>query len=400
MFKQLRRVFDPAIWTRNLIMFAVVMFLMRFGSGLLNGARMNFFVETFDLAEGQVLFLESFRELPGLGLILIAAVTMRMSLPHQAALALFLEGVGFMLYAFIGSYTGLLAVAVIASFGFHMWTPLHKAIGMSLSNKENTGQILGVISSISSVAALTGMGALALITRIVSEMDLRFYYIAGGAVIIISSVVMMFLPKDIGATERKRDRIVVKKKYWLYYVLIFFSGARKLVLGSFITLMLVKKYNMQVEDMALLTFVSSLFNIVLAPRLGALIDKLGERTTQLTTYSLLAVFCFGYAFIGNLYVLVGIWLAIKLVAPLGLGIDTYVYRNAPPEELAPTLTAGVTFDHISSVSMPFIANALLPAIDYQGIFFISAILILISLPFARQLQVRSVHTKEAELATT
>jgi hypothetical protein len=72
-----------------------------------------------------------------------------------------------------------------------------------------------------------------------------------------------------------------------------------------------------------------------------------------------------------------------------MGLSTYVYRTAPPEELTPTLTAGVTFDHITSVSMPFLYGALLPVIHYQGVFGITAALILISIPFARALQVRA-----------
>ena len=64
-----------------------------------------------------------------------------------------------------------------------------------------------------------------------------------------------------------------------------------------------------------------------------------------------------------------------------------MYRTAPPEELTPTLSAGVTFDHISSVSMPFLASALLPFIQYRGVFLGSAALILLSIPFARALQV-------------
>jgi hypothetical protein len=72
-----------------------------------------------------------------------------------------------------------------------------------------------------------------------------------------------------------------------------------------------------------------------------------------------------------------------------MGLSTYVYRSAPPEELTPTLSAGVTFDHISSVSMPFLAGALLPIVQYEGIFWGAAALILLSIPFARALQVRA-----------
>jgi hypothetical protein len=89
------------------------------------------------------------------------------------------------------------------------------------------------------------------------------------------------------------------------------------------------------------------------------------------------------------YVLVGLWVLKNLTMPLGMGLNTYVYRTAPSQELTPTLSAGVTFDHISSVSVPFLVGALLPVIHYEGVFLAGAALILVSIPFARALQVRA-----------
>jgi len=97
----------------------------------------------------------------------------------------------------------------------------------------------------------------------------------------------------------------------------------------------------------------------------------------------------GYATIPNLWVLLVLWTLIRVVSPLGMGLSTYVYRTAPPEELTPTLTAGVTFDHISSVGVPFLASAALPVIQYNGVFLATASLILLSIPFARALQVKT-----------
>lgn len=385
---QLRRRLDVTIWTRSLILFAVVLFLDRFGEGLLNGARMNFFIETLDLSERQVLWLEGIRELPGLGLIFVAALTVRLPLMRQGTLSLLLMGIGYMLYAFVGSYTALLLAAIVASFGFHLWTPLYNAIGLSLSSKEKAGRVLGTLTAVGSLAGIVGMGAISLLSRLFESMALSTYYLIGGAIIVVASLVLTLLPKDVGVTEVEPPRILVKGRYWLYYVLIFFSGARKLVLGSLITLMLVENFGLRVWHVSTLTLVSSALSFLLLPQLGTLIDRFGERVVTSTSYVILAVCSLGYATTNNLWVLVVLWMVIKLTMPLGMGLSTYVYRTAPPEELTPTLTAGVTFDHISSVSMPFLADVLLPVINYQGIFFGAAFLILISIPFARALHVR------------
>ncbi len=385
--ERIRRHFDSSIWSTNLILFAAILFLDRFGEGLLNGARMNFFIDTLRLTEGQVLWLEGIRELPGLGLIFIAALTMRLPLLRQGTLSLLLMGVGYGLYALVGSYSALLLASIIASFGFHMWTPLHSAIGLSLSNKDNAGRVLGTLASVGSLAAIAGMGAIALVSLIFESIPLGAYYVAGGVAIILAGLLLSRLPATIGATDAVPPRILVKPRYWRYYVLIFFSGARKLVLGSLITLILVQNFDLKVWQVSTLTLVSSVLTLLATPYLGALIDRLGERVTTPVSYIILALCCVGYALLPHLWILVALWLLIKVVTPLGLGLSTYVYRTAPPEELTPTLSAGVTFDHISSVGMPFVATALIPLIAYRGIFLATAVLTLISIPFARALQI-------------
>ena len=71
------------LWTRDLMVTAIAIFLMRFGEGMLGGARMNFFVNTLGLSDGQVLSLEGIREIPGLILILLAALTIVLGLYPQ-----------------------------------------------------------------------------------------------------------------------------------------------------------------------------------------------------------------------------------------------------------------------------------------------------------------------------
>lgn len=386
---RIRLKLDSEIWTRNLILFAVAFFFVRFGEGLLGGARMNYFVDTLGLGSGQVLWLEGLRELPGLGLIFVAAFTMHLPLSRQGALSVLLMGVGYLLYAFVGSYTALIGAAIVASFGFHMWAPLHGAIGMSLSSKENAGRVMGSLAAVGALAAIFGMGGVSLVSWLFEEMSLTVYYLVGGVFIILSSILIFRLPTDIGVTETKPPRILIKRRYWLYYVLIFFAGARKLILGSFVTLVLVQDYDLKVWQISALTLVSSVVSFLLTPYLGTLIDRLGERVVTPAAYALLALSCVGYAMAQQAWILIALWMLIKLTLPLSMALSTYVYRTAPQEELAPTLTAGVTFDHISSVGMPFLAGALLPIINYEGVFLGTAVLILISIPFARALQVRT-----------
>ena len=90
-----------------------------------------------------------------------------------------------------------------------------------------------------------------------------------------------------------------------------------------------------------------------------------------------------------------LFVAIKLLVVLGIGLPTYVNRIAPPEELTPTLSAGLSINHVTSVAMPIVAGVLLPIIHYTGIFWGTAALILLSVPFALALDVNRVPQPQA-----
>ena len=378
---------DMSIWTANLTLLAVTVFLNSLGQGVLGGASTNFYINTFGLTGRQVLWMDGIREIPGLVLMFIAALMARIPISRRTAFSLLILGVGYIMHALVGSYTALLGVAVFASIGMHMWMPLHSALSMSLSTKEKTGRVLGALASVGGLASLAGMGSLAVVSRLVQSIPLGTYYIIGGVLIIVAGVLTFKLPTHIGATEVEQPRLLLKGRYWLYYLLTFFEGSRKDVLNTFGTLVLVSNYGFEVWKISLLLMASSIVNMVSAPYMGYLIDHVGERKTLSASYVLLTLCCVGFAVMHNAWLLVGLLILMKLVVMLGMGLNTYVYRLAPAEELTPTLSAGISINHISSVAMPIVAGILLPIIHYEGIFWGTAGLIFLSVPLALALQV-------------
>lgn len=389
---------DTTIWTSSLLFLAASSFMQRFGQGLLDAASTNFFIETFGLSGDQVLWLEGIREIPGLVLIFIAALTMRLPLSYRTAVSLVIAGIGYGLYATVNSYTGLLVVAVLASLGLHMWMPLNSSLALSLSPKGKTGSVMGTLNSVGSLAAIVGMGALALISWIAGETPLTVYYFAGAALFIIAGLLVLRVPPSAGATDEKPPRLLLKGRYWLYYVLTFFQGSRKQVLNTFGTLVLVQSFGLQIHQISLILMVSSVINLVGSPFLGRLLDRYGERPVLSTSYALLVLSCIGFATIKSVGFLILVLLVIKLLVILEIGLDTYVYRFAPPEELTPTLSAGISINHVTSVAMPLLAGALLPVIGYPGIFLGAAGLIVLSIPFALSMKAPARPTPQAAVA--
>lgn len=373
-----------AMWSRHLIILACTVFLSRLGQGLLRGASTNFFVDTLDLSGKQVLWLAGIREIPGLVLVLIAALTMRWTLSQRATASLILMGLGYGLYATVHSYTALLVVAVVGSLGFHNWMPLQSTLGLALTRKEEAGRVLGALAAVGSLASIVGMGVTALLA---TSLPLRQFYILGGIVMALGGVLVSRLPGHIGGEEATRPRIIFRGRYWLYYVLTFFEGSRTQVFGTFSTLILVQTYGLDARQISLLLVVSGIANFVLSPRIGQLLDVVGERVMLSASYVALALCFVGYALVHNVWLLGGLLVAINLLVTMRIGLSTYVRRIAPSDELGPTLAAGVSVNHITSVSMSLVAGTLLELVGYEWLCWGAAAVIMVSVPFALAIRV-------------
>jgi len=373
---------------------AATVFLSRLGQGLLRGASTNFFVDTLNLSGKQVLWLAGIREIPGLALVFIAALIIRWPLSRRAGASLLVMGLGYGLYATVHSYSALLVVAVVGSLGFHNWMPLQSTLGLALTKKEEAGRILGALASVGSLAAIVGMGVTALLA---TTLPLQQFYVVGGLVIALGGLLVSRIPGHVGCQEETQPRVIFKRHYWLYYVLTFFEGSRRQVFGTFSTLILVQNYDLGVREISLLLVVSSIANFVLSPRLGRLLDVVGERIMLSVSYVALALCFVGYATVHNVWFLAGMLIGINLLTTLSMGLSTYVRRIAPPEELAPTLAAGVSVNHITSVSMSLIAGTLLGVVGYEWLCWGAATVVMASVPFAMALKVDAPPMVEPQL---
>jgi len=373
-------------WGGHLLILAASVFLARLGQGLLRGVSTNFYVDTVGLSGKQVLWLTGIREIPGLGLVLIAALISRWPLSRRAAAALLLMGLGYGLYALVRSYAALLAVAILGSVGFHNWMPVQSALGLALSKKEHSGRILGSLSSMGSLASLVGMGVTA---ALAATLPLRSFYVLGGIAMVIGGLLVSRIPTNVGESSAVQPRIILRGRYWLYYVLTFFEGSRMQVFGAFGTLVLVENYGLDASQISLLLVVSAIVNLIVAPQLGRLLDILGERRMLAASYVALALCFVGYATVHHVWFLALMLIGINLLVTLRIGLSTYVNRIAPEEEVAPTLAAGVSVNHITSVSMSLVAGTLLSIVGYERLCWGAAAVILASVPFALGIRVQA-----------
>ncbi len=388
-----RKFLRGADWTRDIILLGLGVFFARLGAGINQGVSTNFFVNDLGIGGNQVLWLAGIREIPGLVLILLAALIMRVPQSRRGALSLLLMGVGYGSFAFVHSYGALIAMSLIASVGFHNWMPLQSSLGMGLVAKGQSGHVLGRLDGIGSLASIVGM---LLIVSFSERMGLRIFYIVAGVSIILGAFTVSRLPTEIGSSLKKTPRLVLKKRYWLYYVLTFFEGSRTQVFHTFGAWVLASQYNLNAQKISAILIVSGLLNFVIAPRIGNWIDRFGERIMLSISYVALVLSFVGYATIHNVWFLALLFVMIRMLVLFRFGLHTYINRIAPQSDLFPTLSAGVSINHITSVGVSMLAGTLLNIVGYEGLCWGAAAIILLSVPFALAIRIPKASEHPAE----
>lgn len=375
------------IWSRNLILLATAIFLLSLGTGLQNGINTNYMQE-LGLSNSQVLLQSGIREIPGLILMFLAALIMHLPLTWRSVASVLVMGIGYALYASIHSWTALVVVSLIASLGFHLWMPLNNTLALGLVSKENSGKALGSLTAVGALASMAGIGSILIFSSLFS---LRIFAAIAGGLIILAAIVLTRLPKKIGETKKAQPRLLFKRRYWLYYVLLLFEGSRTQVFSAFNIMVLVYNYGLTAFQISILLLVSGMVNFIFAQPLGRILDKAGERITLTVGYIALALCFVGYALVDNVWFLGVMVILINLLVTLSMGLSTYVNRIAPAEELTPTLSTGISVNHISSVGMSFVAGALLTVVGYKALCWGAVAIIMLSVPFAYAIRTQSIQ---------
>ena len=87
----------------------------------------------------------------------------------------------------------------------------------------------------------------------------------------------------------------------------------------------------------------------------------------------------GYALIDHRPSLYALYCLDNLIFFGGIALTTYAHKIAPPDELKPTLSMGVTMNHVAAVAAPLIGGYAWLVFGYEIIFISGAILAFVSL---------------------
>jgi len=371
---------------------------LNMAQGMYNGVFNNFAVGDLGIQPLQIGLVEAVRESSGLLCLGVAALSARVSLSRLAAVALLLMGVG-MAATGRADTIGFLAIAsFVWGLGFHTFSPIQSTMSLQLAASRGSageraargGTILGQMNSVGALAGPVGTLLMLAILPLVG--GLRGIFLPAGAVAFAGGLALLFLR---GTPHRDRPRWVVRRRYLPYYVLTLIDGGRKQILITFVVYAIVAVYHAPVQVVAVLLFVSSILTLVAAPRVGRLIRDRGERWVLLASGLLLVPIFAGYALTSSEIVMMALYLADNALFTSNVALTTWVHRQAPEADLSPTLSVGITVNHVSSVIVPVVAGLLWERLGYHVIFWGGVGVALLGVIFTLRLLPKADHLAEA-----
>ena len=164
-------------------------------------------------------------------------------------------------------------------------------------------------------------------------------------------------------SEGKPRRMVIKKKYSRFYFLSVLYGARKQLFVTFGPWMLVDLFRQPVETMTLLFLVISIVGIGAQPLVGWLTDRFGPRRVlggeALLTIGVCAIYAFAPELLpaGLAVVVVSACFIVDQAAnAVTMTRAVFVIQIAEKADVSPTLSFGITIDHVVAMFLPMLGG--------------------------------------------
>jgi len=269
----------------------------------------NFTVEVAGFTGKEIGILQSIREVPGF--LAFAAIFFLVVMREQslAIVSLLIMGIGTAITGYLPTAVGLYCTTLLMSFGFHYYETIQNSLSLQWLEKDRTAIALGRMLAVGSFTSLIAL---------------------------------------------QHKRLILRKRYWLYYALVFCSGARRQIFIVFAGFMMVEKFGYSASNLTLLFLVNCAINIWLAPVIGKLVYKWGDRQSLIFEYAGLILIFTSYAFVNHAGLAAVLYVIDHMFFALAIAIKTYFQKIADPRDIASTAGVAFTINHIAAVVLPVI----------------------------------------------
>ncbi|RKX77738.1 MAG: MFS transporter [Spirochaetes bacterium] len=370
-------------------LFLLSMLLFGLAGGLFRGVQDNY-LAWIGIGKAGRGVVEFFRELPGLLLFLLLAPFYRMAERNLIRIALSISVLGVLGIIFLGSSAvPTVLFLTIWSTGEHLIMPVRRSYAIHSADPGKEGRALGFLKGVENAGKVLGLAMVSLVfllPKVLQDRDnggrLGFVIILSITALIVFFAVIasMGMSRSSGSLERKR--LYIRRKFTRYYGLEMFYGARKQVSFTFGPYLLILRYGAQTEYLATLLGISALINIFFNPVIGRIIDRWGYRTVMIGDTVILFFVCLLYGFAHHIFsegtaltVVSVVFVLDRMISNASMASSIYVnHISEGHEEVAATLSTGISINHIISVSIALVGGLIWQTLGVELLFVLAAMM--------------------------
>jgi len=367
-------------WRTPVLMLMIMAMAMQFSFATWSALLNNFAVERVAFTGAEIGMLQSIREIPGFLAFTAVFVLLLMREQVLALGSLLLLGLGTAATGYFPTEIGFFATTLVMSIGFHYYETMNQSLALQWLPKRDAPRQLGRIIAAGSFATITTYGLIFLTWKWLA-LDFKVVYVAGGAITLALVAFLWIAFPQFKEAVPQRKQLVLRKRYWLYYALTFMSGARRQIFVVFAGFLMVEKFGFSVPAITAMFLANAVFNMVFAPRIGALIGRWGERRALVFEYMGLILVFVAYAFVQNPWIAAGLYLADHAFFALAIAMKTYFQKIADPADIAPTAGVAFSISHIVAIGIP-VAFGFVWLVSPAAVFLSGAGMAAVSLVFA------------------
>ncbi len=344
-------------WRRPEIMILVMAGAVPLSFATWNALLNNFVIERAGFTGAEIGILQSLREVPGFMAFAAVFILILMREQTLALASLLLLGIGTAMTGWFPSVIGLYCTTVLMSLGYHYYATMQKSLVLQWTPREKTPEMLGRVIAVGSATSIITFGIIWL-TFDFASLDFSWVYMIGGGITALAALVCWIAYPRFSVGVEQHRHLVIRRRYWLFYLLSFMGGARRQIFIVFAGFLMVEKFGFEVSDITLLFLLNAAINMWLAPRVGRLVARWGERRALIFEYiGLIGVFV-GYALVENATLAAGLYVVDHLFFALALAINSYFQTIADAADIASTAGVSISIDHTAAVTVPVVLGFL------------------------------------------
>ncbi len=395
-------------YSKEMIIYVIILAFAALGSALSGNVLSNYFKDVYHTNAFQRGFIEFPRELPGMLSLFMVAGLSRFSDTKISMFAMFLAAAGIIVLGYATpSFYVMLVFIFINSVGTHLYMPMQSSVGMELIKDGQYGKRMGEFSGVTTAFTMIGgiivylgfkYGLFSFVT------STKTVFIWSALFFLIAGVLHFSLLKLVKGQEghHEKTKYVFRKEYKYYYTLVVMFGVQKqimLVYGPWVFIDILGK---PVETLAILGIIGSFVGMFFIPALGRWLDQFGvkkllyaDALSFIGVYAAYGLLSGGYANgsiakVGMPLILgYTLFIVDRMSSQMGIIRTVYLKKIAvDPKDITPTLSLGLTLDHLVSIVAAFFGGIVWMRYGPQYIFYLVAFMSLVNLYVAIKVEVK------------